>query len=124
MSDSISITVSGEREIIANIEATLARLQKQVNEAVQGAGIDCAADAKQHCPVGTPESTGIKGYAGGRLRSSIQYVPGHMQCKVGTDVEYAWYVELGTYKMGARPFLFPAFVRAGQNLMKELRDIT
>lgn len=109
----ISISVSGQQEIIANIEAKLAELQRKVNDAVQGAGIDCAADAKQHCPVDT-----------GRLRSSIQYVPGKMECKVGTNVSYGPFVELGTSKMGARPFLFPAFVKAGQSLLQELRDIT
>ncbi len=112
MTDSFSVTVSGQDAVIAAIEAKLAKLQKKIDEAIQGAGIDTAADAKQHCPVDT-----------GRLRSSIQYVPRKLQCKIGTNVEYAWYQELGTSKMAAHPFLFPAFVRASQNLKRELEKI-
>lgn len=54
--------------------------------------------AKALCPVDT-----------GRLRNSIT----HQQISsdtevVGSNVEYAPYVELGTSKMGARPFIRPA----------------
>lgn len=52
--------------------------------------------AKARCVVGTPESTGIKGYIGGTLRNSIKGdVDGHTAV-VGTNVYYAPYVELGT----------------------------
>lgn len=58
--------------------------------------------AKQLCPVDT-----------GRLRSSISWaiVPDGRSIAgvVGTDVEYAPYVEFGTVKMDAQPFLRPAF---------------
>lgn len=59
------------------------------------------ARAKQLCPVDT-----------GRLRSSITsgLLDGEdtITGVVGTDVEYAPYVELGTIRMEARPFLVPA----------------
>jgi HK97 gp10 family phage protein len=92
----------------------LAALFTKVDNAIQGAGIDTQAYAKQACPVDT-----------GRLRSSIQYQKtGLAQCTVGTNVFYSWYVELGTYKMAARPFLFPAFQRASTNLIAELKAMT
>lgn len=46
----------------------------------------------------------------GRLRQSIgvqQVAEGHY--RVGTNVEYAPYLEYGTRRMAARPFLRPAF---------------
>ena len=41
----------------------------------------------------------------GRLRDSISHAKDDSAAYIGTNVEYAPYVELGTYKMGARPFL-------------------
>lgn len=41
----------------------------------------------------------------GRLRGSITHAKDDESAYVGTNVEYAPYVELGTYKMPARPFL-------------------
>lgn len=44
----------------------------------------------------------------GRLRNSITNTHDGNTVYIGTNVEYAPYVELGTYKMDARPFLAPA----------------
>lgn len=54
--------------------------------------------AKHLCPVGTSESTGKKGYRGGTLRNSITYQVDSEagEVAVGSNVEYAPYVELGT----------------------------
>ena len=54
--------------------------------------------AKALCPVGTVESTGKKGYRGGTLRNSITYEVDNIKGEVtiGSNVEYAPYVELGT----------------------------
>lgn len=59
------------------------------------------AAAKRNCPVDT-----------GRLRSSITHEMlsggGSLIGRVGSNVEYAAYVELGTSRMAARPYLRPA----------------
>lgn len=61
--------------------------------------------AKQLCPVDT-----------GRLRSSITNELGQdgdgLVATIGTNVEYAPHVELGTSKMAAQPFLLPALEAA------------
>lgn len=61
--------------------------------------------AKRLCPVDT-----------GRLRSSIANELGAdgqgLMASVGTNVEYAPYVELGTSNMAAQPFLLPALEAA------------
>lgn len=54
--------------------------------------------AKKLCPVDT-----------GRLRNSITHQQMDENTEViGTNVEYAPFVELGTHKMNPRPFLRPA----------------
>lgn len=59
--------------------------------------------AKRLCPVDT-----------GRLRSSIThevYSDGHgVVGRVGTNVDYAPFVELGTSHMAAQPFLRPSLI--------------
>ena len=59
-------------------------------------GIDAEKYAKALCPVGTPESTGKKGYRGSTLRNSITHKSDDEKVVIGSDVEYAPYVELGT----------------------------
>lgn len=67
------------------------------------------------CPVGTPESTGIPGYVGGTLRSSLTWeivAESGLSAKVGTNVYYGPFVELGTRYMRAQPYLRPALSEA------------
>lgn len=61
-------------------------------------GLKVEKYAKALCPVGTVESTGKKGYRGGTLRNSITFDVDESknEVTVGSNVEYAPYVELGT----------------------------
>lgn len=65
-------------------------------------GFQIERDAKQFCPVKT-----------GRLRSSITTTDEHTDNKykviVGTNVTYSPYIEYGTMKMKAQPYLRPAW---------------
>lgn len=62
-------------------------------------GLQGESFAKRKCPVDT-----------GNLRNSItnKIEMGEKSAYIGTNVEYAPYVELGTRKMAAQPFLTPA----------------
>ena len=59
-------------------------------------GLKAEKYAKARCPVGTVESTGKKGYRGGTLRNSITHEVDGDAVQIGSNVEYAPYVELGT----------------------------
>lgn len=60
----------------------------------------------------------------GRLLGSVRMeLPGtgRMVGRVGTAVEYGPYLEFGTSRMAARPWLLPSFERAKQGVERELR---
>jgi HK97 gp10 family phage protein len=76
-----------------------------MGKALTKRAISTVRHAKRMCPVDT-----------GRLRSSITHEVGGdaegMVARVGTNVEYAKYLEYGTSRMSARPFLRPALQAA------------
>ena len=76
-----------------------ARLHKRIVDILTLAALLVLADAIRNCPVRK-----------GRLRSSLAHeVDGRaLRARVGTNVFYAIFVLLGTYKMAARPFLTQA----------------
>lgn len=79
-----------------NTEEILNGLEDAVDKALTIIGIKAEKYAKARCPVGTVKSTGIKGYRGGTLRNSITFTVDGNTLSIGTNVEYAPYVELGT----------------------------
>lgn len=119
----VECEVDGMSAVFKILDKQLADIEAAADVEVQAAGIECQAEAKIACPVGTPESTGIPLYKGGRLRSSIKYTPGYLSCTVGTNVEYASFVEEGTKYMKPRPFLHPAFEIARRHLLEELESL-
>lgn len=80
-----------------NSRAFLTELEKAKAKILESIGLKAEKYAKKLCPVGTAESTGKKGYRGGTLRNSISHrVVNNDTLEVGSNVEYAPYVELGT----------------------------
>lgn len=67
-----------------------------VKKSLEQIGILGEKYAKALCPVGTVESTGKKGYRGGTLRNSITHTVNENTVVIGSNVEYAPFVELGT----------------------------
>lgn len=116
MSDEF-VFIAGESELQNAIGADLQKRIERYSKAIHTAGLVCQGIAKKNCPVGTPESTHIKGYHGGRLRQSIQVDNSkQLESTVGTNVSYAVYVHEGTYKMKGRPFLRQGFDAGAKQL--------
>lgn len=80
-------------KVLADLEDSGERIMEMI-------GIKAERYAKALCPVGTVESTGIKGYRGGTLRNSITHqvetTDKGAGVIIGSNVEYAPFVELGT----------------------------
>lgn len=80
-----------------NCGAILAALKGVNKKILTMWGMKAETYAKKLCPVGTSSSTGKKGYRGGTLRNSITFsVDGYDHVKIGSNVYYAPFVELGT----------------------------
>lgn len=77
-------------------DEVLKALNETAPKILEMIGIKAEKYAKALCPVGTVESTGKKGYRGGTLRNSITHSIDDDTLSVGSNVEYAPYVELGT----------------------------
>ena len=79
-----------------NSAEALAGLERAKARTLEMIGLKAEGYAKKLCPVGTVESTGKKGYRGGTLRNSITHTVDEDPVSIGSNVEYAPYVELGT----------------------------
>ena len=77
-----------------NTAQVLAELESAAARALEACGMQAETFAKEKCPVDT-----------GRLRGSITHAVDDNAAYIGTNVEYGAYVELGTSKMRARPYL-------------------
>lgn len=76
-------------QITDNSAEALAGLERAKARALENIGQKAEGYAKRLCPVGTVESTGIKGYRGGTLRNSITHTVDGDTVAVGSNVEYA-----------------------------------
>ena len=100
----VSVTITD------NTDEVRRAFEEKCNIALEMIGIKCEGYAFDICPVDT-----------GRLQNSITHVvaPGEKAVYVGTNVEYAPYVELGTRRQDPQPYLKPAVI----NHVGEYRDI-
>jgi HK97 gp10 family phage protein len=118
---SVSVTISGQDAVFAKLDAQYTKQANHANQAVHSAGLTFQKVAKLNCPVGTPESTGIKGYHGGRLRQSLHVDNSkYLESTGGTNVYYWVFVEKGTVKMRARPFGTMGFEAGAKQLLEDL----
>lgn len=91
----VSVTVK------SNKQAVLEEFKRQKKVALEAIGLQGETNAKMHI-------TAVGAVDTGRLRNSITHATDEDSAYIGTNVEYAPYVEMGTYKMKARPYLEPA----------------
>jgi HK97 gp10 family phage protein len=100
---------------IINLSSLLSKLTKleniesEVKKGIQKGALRVEASAKDLCPVET-----------GNLRASIKTEVAELEAAVGTNVNYAEYVELGTNKMAAQPYLYPALASNKQKILEDV----
>lgn len=98
---------------IDNTEQVVGGIQAGILRALEKVGLTAEGYAKLECPVDT-----------GRLRNSITHevVPSEKAVYIGTNVEYAPFVELGTSRQKAHPYLRPAAHDHGEQYRAIIRS--
>lgn len=91
-----------------NRDEVLQELDRGIPVAMEKCGLVAEGYAKRLCPVDT-----------GRLRNSIAHAVQGKVAYIGTNVEYGPYVEMGTSRTRAQPFLRPA----AQNHTEQYKQI-
>ncbi|KKL56162.1 hypothetical protein LCGC14_2248180 [marine sediment metagenome] len=124
--DGVTVKVVGLDKAIANVKKFQFIKREAIRIAVRDIALDVERTAKEFVPVLT-----------GRLKTSIQtdltaLLSGlTFSAMVGSPVKYAPFVEFGTRKMHAQPYLYPAWligqrdliVRVGKILATPIRTI-
>ena len=110
----LEFRLDGHKELVAKFHGLDDWVQsRKIQAALRAGGLIIMNDAKARAPVLT-----------GNLRRSItvQDGPGPQEVNIGTDVEYAPFQEFGTSRMGARPYLRPAFDQNKPEVEREIAD--
>ncbi len=100
---------------IDRLAATLRRLQSDRSAALAAAVSAGAHDVREAATRNLPRRSG-------RLarRVTVEIAPDGLAATVGTDLDYGTFLELGTRRMAARPWLRPAFLALRSRLRANL----
>lgn len=102
LTGAISLDASG---FMRDLAAHLKKLEIDTEDQLVKVGLQVQSKARSLCPVDT-----------GRLRSSIIMTKGRdgqgFYVEIGTNVSYAAFVEFGTSRAAAQPYLLPAVALA------------
>ena len=111
---SLTVNVIGVSKVIKNLDLSKKEIQNAVFESVKATAFFVEKRAKQIVPVDT-----------GRLKSSIQVsnlTEKPASAEVGTNVEYASFVEFGTKFMGKHLYLTTASFEGEKFIKRDLKQ--
>jgi len=106
------VNVLGVSETIAAIEGDIAAFETEVDALIQEAGQEAASEGESRAAVRT-----------GLMKSEIAYIPGTMQSEAVSPVYYSIFVDQGTRKMAAQPFMTPAYDIASEHLKEGIESL-
>ena len=106
------ISVQNAKSVNSELFRYGKRSAKGILKELQITGLKVESKAKVRAPIDT-----------GRLRSSIATKTDKNSVTVSTNVEYAPFVEHGTVKMKARPYLFNSYKEELPRLIARIKKI-
>lgn len=107
----MNIHIEGISDVTGMLNKFTSELPEKLSRGVAQGGELVKSDARSLAPVDT-----------GYLRQSIHAHTEGLRCEVGAGASYSMYVELGTYKMRARPFLFPALANNKESILQKIKE--
>ena len=99
--------------IKSNVDAVIKAADTRSRMALRECGPLLLVSAIRHCPVDT-----------GNLQRNIEVVYEGLRLHLGSKVHYAGYVEGGTEKMRAQPYLIPSLTDNLKNIKRIFRTKT
>lgn len=105
--------------LIRDLTGTTKKACNAAAEELKKTALEVESTAKQNI---TSNGTVDTGRLLGSVKTKIKESNGSIEAEVGTNVEYANYIEYGTRKMGAKPFLNPAFDSKTEGLHERIRQ--
>jgi len=112
----IVVKVEGIEEAVSKLKKYQFIKRDAIKNIMKEIGFKVEADAKKTVPVDTGRlrasiSTAISGQSGHSEKDKVRTPSGEpgFVVVIGSNVKYAPFVEFGTHKMSARPYLLPAY---------------
>lgn len=127
----LSLTLTGDRQLAAQFDALSDAVRGQVlKRAVVAGALLIANDAKARAPYRTGNyrrsihvgGEGVDAQTTGTDIGGQEIGADYAEVKIGSNVEYGIYLELGTRHMAARPHLRPAVESQRGAVEREVAD--
>ena len=109
-----TIDTSQLNRLTADLLKSESTAKKMASLAIRKTALDCQASAQRRAPVDT-----------GALRNSIgtEFGDSGMSALIGPTVNYGAYVEFGTSRMSAQPYMSPAMDEVTPGFISALEQI-
>jgi len=116
------IKLDGADEIINKLQRIGTNISRLENKALKNAAEPVVSDAKANTPVRTGNlKRGLK-ISGIKTKEGIKYVLVGVDKSDSSEIFYGKFVEFGTSKMSARPFLGPAYEKNKKEIVEIIKN--
>lgn len=108
---SIKFNIKGLNDFNRNIEKSSKWFDHAMKQALELSGKEVKTRARAIVPIDT-----------GRLKKSINYQPKKRSVAIGPDTAYDIFVEEGTFKMRAQPYMKPGLARSEKRIVSFIEE--
>ncbi|APM39872.1 HK97-gp10 family putative phage morphogenesis protein [Clostridium kluyveri] len=116
------IELTGVDEILNKLQRIGANISRLENKALKNAAEPVLQDAKANVPVRTGKlKKGLK-ITNVKKKEGVKYILVGVDRGDNSEIFYGKFVEFGTSKMSARPFLQPAYEKNKDTIQKTIAD--